>query len=85
MHRFLRILLAGSLLSQAPRALVAQEPGPPAVDSIAVEGQARLTPSQIIGSSGIIVHQPINAPSPLYSEPASSTMSWWNSGTSVIA
>src|SRR6185295_15620641 len=40
--------------------LAAQEPGPPAVDSIVVQGNQRLTPSQIIGSSGIIVHQPIN-------------------------
>jgi outer membrane protein insertion porin family len=40
--------------------IAAQEPGPPAVDSIAVEGQSRLTPPQIIGTSGIIVHQPIN-------------------------
>ena len=38
----------------------AQEPVAPAVDSIAVAGNARLTPSQIIGTSGIIVHQPIN-------------------------
>jgi outer membrane protein insertion porin family len=43
-----------------PRALAAQEPSPPAVDSIAVEGQSRLTASQVIGTSGIVVHQPIN-------------------------
>src|SRR5215208_2589846 len=60
MHRFLQIGTAGLLLFVGQGALAAQEPGPPAVDSIAVEGQSRLTPSQIIGTSGIIVHQPIN-------------------------
>ena len=60
MHRFTRIFLAGLLFIGGQRVLVAQQPGPPAVDSIAVEGQARLTPSQIVGSSGLIVHQPIN-------------------------
>src|SRR6478736_2580188 len=60
MHRFPRFFLAGMLFIGGQRVLVAQEPGPPAVDSIAVEGQARLTPSQIVGSSGLIVHQPIN-------------------------
>jgi outer membrane protein insertion porin family len=39
---------------------VAQEAAPTAVDSIVVEGNHRLTPSQIIGTSGIIVRQPIN-------------------------
>ena len=39
---------------------MAQDPAPPSVDSIVVQGNQRLTPSQIIGSSGIIVHQPIN-------------------------
>src|SRR5215212_5089857 len=60
MHRFLQTFLAGALFFGGRRALEAQEPAPPAVDSIAVEGQARLTPSQIIGTSGLIVHQPIN-------------------------
>ena len=40
--------------------LAAQDASPPSVDSIAVLGNQRLTPSQIIGSSGLIVHQPIN-------------------------
>ncbi len=40
--------------------LAAQEAAPPSVDSIVVAGNQRLTPSQIIGSSGIVVHQPIN-------------------------
>jgi outer membrane protein insertion porin family len=39
---------------------MAQDAGPPSVDSIAVEGNQRLSRSQIIGSSGIVVHQPIN-------------------------
>src|SRR5215210_8595272 len=60
MHRFLPIGSAGLLLIGGQGSVAAQEPGPPAVDSIAVEGPSRLTPSQIIGSSGIIVHQPIN-------------------------
>jgi outer membrane protein insertion porin family len=60
MHHFFRILTAGFLLVGGPAALVAQEPSPPAVDSIAVEGNSRLKPSQIIGTSGIIAHQPIN-------------------------
>jgi outer membrane protein insertion porin family len=60
MRRFLQLLAAGLLLRGLPAALVAQEPATPAVDSIAVEGNRRLTASQIIGTSGIIVRQPIN-------------------------
>jgi outer membrane protein insertion porin family len=60
MRRFLLIIAAGILLVGAPAALRAQEPTPPKVDSIRVEGNQRLSSSQIIGSSGIIVHQPIN-------------------------
>jgi outer membrane protein insertion porin family len=60
MHRFLLTLAACWLLSGAGAALVAQDAAPPSVDSIVVEGNQRLTPSQIIGSSGIVVHQPIN-------------------------
>src|ERR671921_607051 len=60
MRRFLQLLAAGLLLRGAPAALLAQEPAAPAVDSIAVEGNRRLTASQIIGTSGIIVRQPIN-------------------------
>jgi outer membrane protein insertion porin family len=59
MQRFLQTLTAGYLLLGG-RVLVAQEPAPPSVDSIVVEGNQRLTPSQIIGTSGIIVRQPIN-------------------------
>jgi outer membrane protein insertion porin family len=60
MRRFLFFLTAGWLLQSGQAALWAQEGSPPSVDSILVEGNQRLTPSQIIGSSGIIVRQPIN-------------------------
>src|SRR5687768_9045084 len=60
MRRFLQLLTAGLLLRGLPAALLAQEPAPPAVDSIAVDGNRRLTASQIIGTSGIIVRQPVN-------------------------
>src|SRR3954451_19839752 len=60
MRRILSIFAACSLPCGGQAVLAAQEPGPPAVDSIAVQGNQRLTPSQIIGSSGIVVHQPVN-------------------------
>jgi outer membrane protein insertion porin family len=60
MHRYLQILTAGFLLIGGPALLLAQEPSTPAVDSIVVEGSSRLKPSQIIGTSGLIAHQPIN-------------------------
>jgi outer membrane protein insertion porin family len=60
MHRFLLTCAACWLLSGGRAALRAQDAAPPSVDSIAVEGNQRLTPSQIIGSSGIVVHQPVN-------------------------
>jgi outer membrane protein insertion porin family len=60
MHRFLQLLTAGLLLRGLPAALLAQEPAPPAVDSITVEGNRRLSGSQIIGTSGIIARQPVN-------------------------
>ncbi len=60
MRRFLFLLTTGWLLQSGPAALWAQEGSPPSVDSIRVEGNQRLTPSQIIGSSGVIVRQPIN-------------------------
>src|ERR687895_2041256 len=60
MHRFLVTLGAGALMWGGQTALSAQEAAPPSVDSIVVQGNQRLTPSQIIGSSGIIAHQPIN-------------------------
>src|SRR5919202_871290 len=61
MHCFLPVLAACLLLGGAQAALAAQQDaGPPTVDSIVVEGNQRITPSQIIGSSGLVVHQPIN-------------------------
>jgi outer membrane protein insertion porin family len=60
MRSFLHSLVAGGLVLGAPATLVAQDTPTPAVDSVVVEGNQRLTPSQIIGSSGLIVHQPIN-------------------------
>ncbi len=60
MQRFLPILTAVALLLGVPAVLFAQDERPPIVDSIAVEGNARLTPSQVIGTAGIIVRQPIN-------------------------
>jgi outer membrane protein insertion porin family len=60
MHRILLALTACWLPFGAQAVLSAQDAGPPSVDSIVVQGNQRLTPSQIIGSSGIIVHQPIN-------------------------
>jgi hypothetical protein len=60
MRRSLQLVTAGLLLLGVPAALPAQEPAAPAVDSIMVEGNRRLTVSQIIGTSGIVVHQPVN-------------------------
>jgi outer membrane protein insertion porin family len=60
MRSLLPTLVAGGLVLGAPATLVAQDTPTPAVDSVVVEGNQRLTPSQIIGSSGLIVHQPIN-------------------------
>jgi outer membrane protein insertion porin family len=61
MQRFRPFLAAVALLLGGPAALVAQEPqAPPIVDSIAVEGNARLTPAQIIGTAGLVVRQPVN-------------------------
>src|SRR3954470_48162 len=60
MHRFLPIVAALCLILASQTELAAQDASPPSVDSIAVQGNHRLTPSQIIGSSGLIVHQPIN-------------------------
>ncbi|MGH7525321.1 MAG: outer membrane protein assembly factor BamA, partial [Gemmatimonadales bacterium] len=51
---------AVALLLGGPAVLLAQDGSPPIVDSIAVEGNARLTPSQVVGTAGIIVRQPIN-------------------------
>src|ERR1044071_6980446 len=60
MRRFLLVISVSSVVLGSRKELAAQDVNPPSVDSIAVEGNQRLTPAQIIGSSGIIVHQPIN-------------------------
>jgi outer membrane protein insertion porin family len=60
MHRFLLHVAAGALLLGGPAALHAQDEQAPIVDSIAVEGQSRLTPTQIVGTTGLVVKQPIN-------------------------
>jgi outer membrane protein insertion porin family len=59
MRRFL-LLAAGCAILGSRAKLAAQDASPPSVDSIAVTGNQRLSAAQIIGSSGIIVHQPIN-------------------------
>jgi outer membrane protein insertion porin family len=59
MQRLPTIVAAAFLLvSAVPVALAAQ--ATPTVDSIAVEGNSRLTASQITGTAGLVVHQPIN-------------------------
>ena len=60
MQRLPSIVAAVSLILGAPACLFAQEQTSAAVDSIAVEGNRRLTAAQIIGTSGIVVHQPLN-------------------------
>ena len=63
MQRYLTITAAVVLLLiGGPAALPAQTPTPtnPIVDSIAVEGNSRLSTAQIIGTANIIVRQPIN-------------------------
>jgi outer membrane protein insertion porin family len=60
MRRFLLVIAVSSIVLGSRTDLAAQDVNPPSVDSIAVQGNQRLTPAQIIGSSGIIVHQPIN-------------------------
>ena len=65
MQRFRFFRAAVALLLGGPAALAAQEPqaapvAPPVVDSIVVEGHDRLTPSQIIGTAGLVVGQPVN-------------------------
>jgi outer membrane protein insertion porin family len=60
MRRLLPVVTACWLLLGGQAVVAAQDAGPPSVDSIVVEGNHRLNPSQIIGSSGIVVHQPIN-------------------------
>jgi len=60
MLRFLSVVAAVALLLGAPAALAAQDEQPPIVDSIAVVGFGRLTASQIVGTSGLVVKQPVN-------------------------
>ena len=60
MYRLSLALIAGGLLLGRPEVIHAQGTASPAVDSIAVEGNRRLTAAQVVGTSGIIVHQPIN-------------------------
>jgi len=60
MQRLSSLLAAVALLLGATAALSAQDVQPPTVDSIAVEGNARLTASQIVGTSGLVAKQPVN-------------------------
>jgi outer membrane protein insertion porin family len=60
MQRFLTFVAAVALFVGAPAALHAQDEQPPIVDSIAVAGNGRLTASQIVGTSGLVVKQPVN-------------------------
>jgi outer membrane protein insertion porin family len=60
MQRSLPTIAAVALLLGGPAALLAQTEQLPIVDSIAVVGQSRLTASQIVGTSGLIVKQPVN-------------------------
>jgi len=55
------LLLAGCLaaLLSGTRRAVAQEPGSPPADSIAVLGAVRNTPQQIISFAGLVPHQPV--------------------------
>jgi outer membrane protein insertion porin family len=57
---FILLIAAVGLLPGAPAALAAQEQQPPTVDSIAVEGNSRLTAAQIVGTSGLVPGQPVN-------------------------
>src|SRR5690349_12473195 len=60
MQRFGPIIAAVALLLAGPAALRAQDTATPIVDSIQVEGNARLSASQIIGTAGLVAHQPVN-------------------------
>jgi outer membrane protein insertion porin family len=60
MQRSLPTIAAVALLLGGPAALLAQTEQLPIVDSIAVVGQSRLTATQIVGTSGLIVKQPVN-------------------------
>ena len=59
--RILSFRAAVALLLEARRRSLPRSPARrAAVDSIVVEGNSRLTPSQIIGTAGLVVHQPVN-------------------------
>ena len=60
MQRLLSVSAAVALLLGAPAALFAQDEQPPTIDSIAVEGNSRLTATQVIGTSGLVPRQPVN-------------------------
>jgi outer membrane protein insertion porin family len=61
MQRLLLFLSAAvALFLGAPAALSAQDVQPPLIDSIAVQGSARLSASQIVGTSGLVAKQPVN-------------------------
>jgi outer membrane protein insertion porin family len=60
MQRFGPIIAAVALLLAGPAALRAQQAATPVVDSIQVEGNARLTASQIVGTAGLVAHQSVN-------------------------
>src|SRR4051812_49862912 len=62
MLRFGPLLAAVALLLAGPAALLDQETATetPIVDTIMVEGNARLTESQVIGTAGVVAHQPVN-------------------------
>jgi outer membrane protein assembly factor BamA len=60
MQRLLLLSAAVALFPGAPAALSAQDVQPPLIDSIAVQGSARLTASQIVGTSGLVAKQPVN-------------------------
>jgi outer membrane protein insertion porin family len=60
MQRFGPFIAAVALLLAGPAALRAQQTATPVVDSIQVEGNARLTASQIVGTAGLVAHQPVN-------------------------
>ncbi len=61
MQRFV-LLAAFSLTLGRPAFSQAQVPtqAPAPVDSIVVEGNARMTAAQVVGSSGLVAHQPAN-------------------------
>ena len=60
MQRLPSFVAALALLAGGSAVLAAQETETPVVDSIAVEGNSRLTDTQIIGTAGLVVHQPVN-------------------------